>query len=100
MGGNRKRVHVDCKPGATCNVLKTQKKDLVREVVFDQFIYAPIKTGEVVGHLRYSVNGIVIADYPITATEDVRAVTNGWFTDYIRAIEERERLQEKEKNNG
>lgn len=100
VGGNRKRVHVDCKPGATCNVLKTQKKDLVREVVFDQFIYAPIKTGEVVGHLRYSVNGIVIADYPITATEDVRAVTNGWFTDYIRAIEERERLQEKEKNNG
>ena len=42
------------------------------------------------GSLRYSVNGITIADYPITATEDIRSVTNGWFTDYIRAIEERE----------
>ena len=41
------------------------------------------------GHLRYSVNGIVIADYPIVATEDIRSVTNGWFTDYIKAIRER-----------
>lgn len=97
VGGNRKRVHVDCKPAATYNVLKTQKKDVVREVVYDQFLYAPITKDEVVGHLRYSVNGVVIAEYPITATEDIRSVTNGWFTDYIRAIEERSR--EKEKNN-
>lgn len=90
VGGNKKHVHVECKPAATYNVLKTQKKDVVREVVFDQFLYAPIEMGEVVGSLRYSVNGITIADYPITATEDIRSVTNGWFTDYIRAIEERE----------
>ena len=90
VGGNRKRVHVDCKPAATFNVLKSQAKDVVREVVFDQFLYAPIAKDDVVGSLRYSVNGIVIADYPITATEDVRSVTNGWFTDYIRAIEARE----------
>ena len=69
----------------------------MREVVYDQFLYAPITKDEVVGHLRYSVNGVVIAEYPITATEDIRSVTNGWFTDYIRAIEERSR--EKEKNN-
>ena len=91
MGGNRKRVHVECRPAATFNVLKTQTKDVVREVVCDEFIYAPVCKGDVVGHLRYSVNGIVLADYPITATEDIRSVTNGWFTDYIKAIEERSR---------
>ena len=91
VGGNRKRVHVECRPAATFNVLKTQTKDVVREVVCDEFIYAPVCKGDVVGHLRYSVNGIVLADYPITATEDIRSVTNGWFTDYIKAIEERSR---------
>ena len=85
----KKRVQVECKPGETYNVLKTQSKDVVREVVFDDFLYAPIAKDDVVGHLRYSVNGIVIADYPITATEDIRSVTNGWFTDYIKAIRER-----------
>ncbi len=93
VGGNRKHVHVECKPDAVFNVLKSQSKDVVREVVCDQFIYAPICKGDVVGHLRYSVNGITIADYPITATEDIRSVTNGWFTDYVRAIEERVRSQ-------
>ena len=66
------------------------RRDQKLAAVFDQFLYAPIEMGEVVGSLRYSVNGITIADYPITATEDIRSVTNGWFTDYIRAIEERE----------
>ncbi len=89
VGGNKKHVQVECKPGETYNVLKTQSKDVVREVVFDDFLYAPIAKDDVVGHLRYSVNGIVIADYPITATEDIRSVTNGWFTDYIKAIRER-----------
>ena len=89
VGGNRKRVKVECKAAQTYNVLKTQYKDVVRELVYDQFLYAPIKQGDVLGHLRYSVNGIVIADYPIVATEDIRSVTNGWFTDYIKAIRER-----------
>ena len=89
VGGSRKRVKVECKPAATYNVLKSQKNDVVREVVYDDFIYAPIETGDVVGHLRYSVNGVVIADYPITATEDIRSVTNGWFSDYVKAIMER-----------
>ncbi len=89
VGGSRKRVQVECKPSETFNVLKTQKKDVAREVVYDDFIYAPIESGDVVGHLRYTVNGIVIADYPITAIEDIRSVTNGWFTDYIKAIRER-----------
>ncbi len=91
VGGNKKRIAVECKPDAAYNVLKTQKNDVLREVVYDDFIYAPVEVGDVVGYLRYSVNGITIAEYPITATEDVRAVSNGWFTDYIRAIEEREK---------
>ena len=91
VGGNKKRIAVECKPDAAYNVLKTQSKDVLREVVYDDFIYAPVEVGDVVGYLRYSVNGITIAEYPITATEDVRSITNGWFTDYIRAIEERAR---------
>ena len=94
VGGSRKRVKVECTPAEAYNVLTSQKEDVVREVVYDDFIYAPIESGEVVGHLRYSVNGIVIADYPITATEDIRSVTNGWFTDYIKAIRERTESQE------
>ena len=88
-GGSRKHVKVECKTAQTYNVLKSQSKDVVRELVYDQFLYAPISQGDVLGHLRYSISGIVIADYPITATEDIRSVTNGWFTDYIKAIRER-----------
>ena len=89
VGGNRKHVQVECKPPQTYNVLLSQSKDVVRELVYDQFLYAPITKGDVLGHLRYSVNGIILADYPITAAEDIRSVTNGWFTDYIKAIRER-----------
>lgn len=91
VGGSKKHVQVECRPAANYNVLKTQADKVIREVVYDDFLYAPVETGDVVGHLRYSVNGITIADYPITATEDIRSVTKGWFTDYIKAIQERTR---------
>ena len=89
VGGNKKRVKVECHPAATYNVLKSQASGVVRELVYDDFVYAPIEEGDVVGTLRYSVNGITLAEYPITASESVKAVTGGWFTDCVKAMRER-----------
>lgn len=91
VGADKNSVQVECHPDETFNVLKSQRKDLVREVVYDQFLYAPINEGDVVGHLQYSVNGTVIASYPITATENIESNTKSWFTDYLKAIEENSR---------
>ena len=89
VGGDKKRLKVVCNPSASYNVLISQAESVVREVVYDDFIYAPIEEGDVVGYLRYSVDGITIAEYPITASESVRAVTGGWFTDCVKAMRER-----------
>ncbi len=87
VGGTKKTVQVECKPDENFNVLKTQKESVKKQIVYDKFIYAPVEIGDVVGHLQYVADGVVIANYPITATENVEATTGGWFSEYIQAIE-------------
>lgn len=83
----KRTLAVECHADKTFNVLKTQKDDVKRELVYKQFIDAPIKEGDVVGYLQYSVNDVILAKYPIVAAETVESDTNGWFTDYLKAIE-------------
>ena len=87
VGGNKKTVKVECTPDEKFNVLKTQKNDVKRDIVCDSFVLAPVNKGDVLGYLQYSVNGAVIAKYPISAAEDIEANTDDWFTNYLKAIE-------------
>ena len=38
-----------------------------------RFVYAPVREGELVGSLRYTLNGKTIAEAPLTAAEDVQS---------------------------
>lgn len=87
VGGTQKTVQVECKPDEKFNVLKTQKANVKKQIVYDKFIYAPVEAGDVVGYLQYVADGLVIASYPITATESVDATTGGWFSEYMQAIQ-------------
>lgn len=90
VGGKKNTVSVECTPDETYNILKSQKDTVEKQVVFDRFLYAPIEEGDVVGRLQYVADGVVIKEFPITATETIEANTNGWFSDYIKAIRDRE----------
>ena len=92
VGGKKNTVSVECTPDETYNILKSQKDTVEKQVVFDRFLYAPIEEGDVVGCLQYVADGVIIKEFPITATETVEADTHGWFSDYIKAIRDRESL--------
>ncbi|MEG2395502.1 MAG: D-alanyl-D-alanine carboxypeptidase family protein [Oscillospiraceae bacterium] len=47
----------------------------VKDIFISKFIYAPVKTGDVVGYIRYSVNNKTLFETPIIATEDAICVT-------------------------
>ena len=54
--------------------VKTGNKNikLQKTYVAPNFIYAPVKKGDVIGHVIYEYNGFVYADLPLVATEDIK----------------------------
>ncbi|MEG1845761.1 MAG: hypothetical protein RR239_02560, partial [Oscillospiraceae bacterium] len=47
----------------------------VKDIFISKFIYAPVKTGDVVGYIRYSVNNKTLFETPIIAAKDAICVT-------------------------
>ena len=97
VGGSKKTVQAECHPDATFNLLKSQQATVKKQLVYPPFIYAPIEAGDVLGYLQYEADGVVVAKYPITATESVSSNTNGWFTDYVKALRDRTTAAAKKK---
>lgn len=50
-------------------------------------IYAPVKQGEVIGNICYTLEGIILAEYPVTARQDVQErnfkVCAVWLRDHF-----------------
>lgn len=46
------------------------KKKLVRKVYTKDFLYAPVKSGDVIGYARYYLDGISVAEIPLLASND------------------------------
>ena len=46
-------------------------KDIQRKVYLDNFVYAPISKGEVLGKIDYTLDGKVIHSTPLVAVEDI-----------------------------
>lgn len=86
VGSIQQRLNVTCDTPEHLNVLKKLRSSLKRELVYENFLYAPIEEGDVVGYLKYSADGITLASYPIVAAEKIEGNTNSWFSDSIRAI--------------
>ncbi len=49
---------------------KTEKK-----IFIEKFLYAPVHKGDVIGEVKYFCDGKVIASSPVTACENIQAVT-------------------------
>ena len=64
--GTRQRVKI---PSLTINV--TEKSSVDYLIKLPQFLYAPIKKGQQIGSIKYSCNGNLVSDLPITAEKDI-----------------------------
>ncbi len=54
---------------------KGDSEQLSFDINILQEIYAPVKSGENVGHIAIKINDEVVAEYPITVSEDVQALS-------------------------
>ncbi len=60
--------------------------DIEVKINAEEFIYAPIVKGEYLGSVQYIHGNNVIAEFPLTAKEEVGAADEPWLTAYIEAI--------------
>lgn len=54
---------------------KVKKEDIKKQVALNNNITAPIKKGNTLGQIEYTLNGKVIGTLPITAAESVKKIT-------------------------
>ena len=81
VNGEKYMLKVDIEP-ITVNSLETE--GITDTVYLPQFLYAPIKKGDVLGKVIYKQNGNVIAERQITAKENVSVIkTDEKITDKI-----------------
>ena len=59
--------------------------------ILPQFVYAPVEKGDVIGCVRYSVNGKVLKETPLVSSEDCalqkdeRTWLQKWFARFLRS---------------
>ena len=57
-----------------------------RKVILPDFVYAPVKKGEILGEIRYSSDGREMLTIPLTADEDVDGTKQKTLLDYIKGL--------------
>ncbi len=70
VGGNRSFIEAKCE-SVKKGVLAGDTSDVSESIVIMPFYYAPVKSGDVVGEVRFQKNGEIIAVSPITAVSSV-----------------------------
>lgn len=70
VGGNGSFIEAKCK-SVKKGVLAGDTSDVSESIVIMPFYYAPVKSGDVVGEVRFQKNGEIIAVSPITAVSSV-----------------------------
>ena len=64
---------------------------VMAEYILPQFVYAPVEKGDVIGCVRYSVNGKVLKETPLVSSEDCalqkdeRTWLHKWFARFLRS---------------
>ena len=77
MKGTKNTVTAVAKDNYDALTSKGNTVDIQRELVFDENICAPLKTGDRIGEIRLSENGVQTAVVDITAGENVDKMTYG-----------------------
>lgn len=71
VGGEAKSVRVAGCGGGSAVLSTEDALNLKRTVELPRFVYAPVRAGEVVGSVRYTVGGRTVAETELTACENV-----------------------------
>ncbi len=70
-GGETAELTLTAEQANDVVLLNGERGQVVAEWVLPRFVWAPVQAGECVGTLRYTVNGRVLTEVPLTAAETV-----------------------------
>lgn len=73
VGGEGETVTVQGGAGGTISLPVEEAGQLSRTVLLPAFVYAPVKAGEQVGELRFSLGGAPVYSVPVYAQENIPA---------------------------
>lgn len=75
VGGETDQVTVEAQEATESLALsEAQHQKLARVVELPRFLYAPVKAGQVVGRVRYDLDGTTVASVPLAVRDPVSAV--------------------------
>ena len=57
------------------SVLEKKSGEVKTEILLPEYVTAPIKAGDTVGRIRYTLNGETLTELPITAARDIPRIT-------------------------
>lgn len=86
VGGGAEKVPLYCNTSSHTVVDIEDKDKVVRTVYLPQFLYAPVKKGDYIGEVVYTLNGGIIAQNPIYANADVSRNEQKPIVDFFRKL--------------
>lgn len=70
-------------PARSLPVLLKETEIPKKDIFLPEFIEAPVKKGEKVGSVTYSMDGILLAEYPVYAAETIEKIDYRWCMEQV-----------------
>ena len=70
-------------PARSLPVLLEETEIPEKDIFLPELLKAPVKKGEKVGSVTYSIDGILLAEYPVYAAETIEKIDYGWCMEKV-----------------
>ena len=70
-------------PARSFPVLLKETEIPKKDIFLPELIEAPVKKGEKVGSVTYSIDGMLLAEYPVYAAETIEKIDYGWCMEQV-----------------
>ena len=70
-------------PARSLPVLLKETEIPKKDIFLPELIEAPVKKGEKVGSVTYSIDGMLLAEYPVYAAETIEKIDYGWCIEQV-----------------
>ena len=70
-------------PARSLPVLLKESEMPEKDIFLPELVEAPVKKGEKIGSVMYSIDGIVLAEYPVYAAETIEKITYRWCMEKV-----------------
>ena len=70
-------------PARSLPVLLKETEIPKKDIFLPELLKAPVKKGEKVGSMTYSIDGILLAEYPVYAAETIEKIDYGWCMEQV-----------------